>query len=1111
MLWMVLFLHLSTSANVHQFDFKVTLKAEQVALKSVMKDIEKQTGLYFMYSATGSLRVNDPVSITVTNAKLEDVLETLMESRGISWTIMDKAIVLKAVAMKPKENKESLFRTVSGSVLDKDGQPLPGATVQIKGTNIGTTAAVSGVFTIANVPMKQLIIQARYTGYETQEKVLAAEGSIVFNLKPSVSNLDETVVVAYGNATQRSVTGAVSVVKGEEIRTLPNLSFDKSLQGLVPGMRITSGSGQPGAGLSNMIVRGISTGTEAMGGSTVRNPLIVIDGMQVNQDPFLRMDASDVQTSISNPLAQINPDDIAEISVLKDAAAIALYGSKASNGVILVTTKRGQIGKPRITLSHQTDAAFLPANQPKMLNQEQYLDLLYETYHNADPTLTDQAIRSDLYTKFPYRVSGLDTSFYPAPDWIPEVMNSPAFTFSNNLSMSGGTPAQLYYLNLEYTKQDGVVKGSGYERASFRINLDNRLTDWFKLGITSLMSYNIQKAANSQTEAANNTIGVRNLSPLMPIRDEQGNYIPIYMWGDIFGGAYANPALQAQYNFNNTKIYRGLTALNADISFLRHFNFSSTIGVDYMQSENKIKRDPRILLLGTQSSIVDYDTRNANVQWTNSLKYQLQLGQHSIHLMAAQEALIQQTKILSVAVKGSGPVINPYLTDISNSEYTMDTYAGTNAVRKTLSQLVNLEYDLRKKYYASGSWRRDGASVFGNDNPFGNYWSLGGAWVLSEEPFMRSLKNAIQFMKLRGSIGIAGNAAAINSQLRYTLLGYTEYLHEPGLAGNIGLTGNPDIRWETTRQWNGGLQMDLLNNRVSITADIYSKFTKDLIYSSTLPSYTGYTVVSDNIGDIRNTGIELNISGNIIKARKFRWNIAGSWSRNTNKLLKSYNKLNTITTLIANEEGREYNSYYMPVWAGVNSENGSAQWLDENGKPTTVYAQAKKEFVGKTQPDGFGSVTNSLSWNGIELMFQLYYEYGGRLYNSAYSMLLNDGEFPYTNVPIAALDRWRKPGDIAANPVRIRDAAGRTQEYSTRFLEKSDHIRLQNIRASWQLPKRWTGNIGMETARIHIQGNNIAFWSIAKDVDPGAINPGGSVGFAYPLSRTFSIGFNASF
>lgn len=1114
MLWMVLFLHLSTSANGHQFDFKVTLKAEQVALKLVMKDIEKQTGLYFMYSATGSLRVNDPVSITVTNAKLEDVLATLMESRGISWTIMDKAIVLKAAAVKPKETKETkepLFRTVSGSVLDKDGQPLPGATVQIKGTNIGTTTAVSGVFTIANVPMKQLIIQARYTGYETQEKLLSAEGSIVFNLKPSVSNLDETVVVAYGTSNLRNVTGAISVIKGEEIKTLPNLSFDKSLQGLVPGLRISGGSGQPGAGLSNMLVRGITTGTEIFAGSTVRNPLIVIDGIQVSQEPFLKMSSTTTATALSNPLAQINPDDIAEISVLKDAAAISLYGTKASNGVILITTKRGHTGKPRVTLSHQTDAAFSIPNSPKLVSQQQYLDLLYETYKNTDPvTWTDAAIRADIFSKFPYyRVSGTDTSFHPTPDWDKEFIKSPAYTTSNNLSLSGGSPVQLYYLNLEYSKQNGLIKGSDYERASLRINLDNKFADWFKFGITSLLSYNVQNTAQTQSEISSSPFLAKYLSPLLPIRDQHGNYIPRYEWGHSFLTDFVNPAMEVAYAYDRTKMYRALTSFNADISFLRHFTFASIVGFDYMNTENKIKQDPRLYRSGTSAKIIDYDTRNANIQMTNSLRYQLQLGQHHLNVLAAQESQIQQTKFISVGVKGNSQFVDPYFTDISNINYSYSSYSGYTRLRKTLSQLVNLSYDFRQKYNLNFNWRRDGVSAFGSDNPFGNYWSIGGAWILSDEPFMQAAKNNIQFLKLRGSFGYSGNASAITNAMRYTMLTSTRFLNEPALIGNL-TTGNPDIKWETTKQWNAGLQTDLLDNRLSATADIYVKYTEDLIYARTLPSYSGYSTVMDNIGDIRNKGIELSITGKLFRAKDFSWTVNGNWSTNSNKLIKSNNKINIVSNIFSNEEGREYNSYYMPIWMGVNSENGNPQWKGADEKPTETYNDAQKEFVGKMQPDGFGSVFNTFRWKDIELMFQLYYQYGGHLYNTGLTELLNDGQYVYTNISAKALDRWKKPGDVAANPKRTMNSQT-IQQPSTRFLQKSDYIRLQNARISWQMPKRLTGNIHTESLRLYIQGNNLAIWSSTSGIDPDLINAAGAAGFAYPLSRTYSIGLNASF
>ncbi|MGN7722625.1 SusC/RagA family TonB-linked outer membrane protein [Chitinophaga sp. 22620] len=1112
MLWMVLFLHLSTSANVHQFDFKVTLKAEQVALKSVMKDIEKQTGLYFMYSATGSLRVNDPVSITVTDAKLEDVLETLMKNRGISWTIMDKAIVLKAVAVKPKENKESLFRTVSGSVLDKDGQPLPGATVQIKGTNIGTTTSGTGSFSIMNVPAKQLVIQARYTGFEPEEKVLGTEASTVFYLKPSISNLDETVVVAYGTSTKRSVTGAVSTVKGADIKSLPNRSFDKSLQGLVPGMRISGGTGQPGAGLSNMIVRGISTGTEVLGGSSVRNPLVVVDGMQVTQETFTRMAATDAYTPLSNPLAQINPDDIAEISVLKDAAAIALYGSKASNGVILVTTKRGRVGKPKFVFSHQTDAAVRPSSIPKMLNQAEYLELLYETYRNTDPVgWTDEAITSDLYKKFPYQVSGNDTNFYAQPDWKREIYRNPAITLSNNLSISGGTPAQTYYINFEYTKQNGIVKKTGYERASVRFNLDNKVTDWLKFGMSSMFSYNVQEAGYQSEGPVAGAPSTDVLSPLLPVRKSDGQYLNIYEWGNYYNSRQPNPAMEVDYNFNRTIAFRGLTTVNADVSFLRHFNFNTQLGVDFMQTENKERLDPR-LDYPVGGKIEDYNTRNANILWINTLKFQTQIGlQHHIDVLAGQEAQIRNSKITNISAKGAyGNTTNPYYTDVSNPEYAIENASSVTGKNTTLSQFVLLNYDYKKKYYVSGSWRRDGASVFGDANPFGNYWSLGGAWIVSEEPFMRSVGHIVNFFKLRGSIGLAGNAAAVNPLLKYSLLDRTLYLNAP-VVWNRSTPGNPYIKWEKTNQWNAGLQTAFFNSRVTADVDMYYKYTKDLLYRIVLPSFAGYAGVTENIGDIRNSGLEISVAGNIIQEKNFRLNLRGNWSKNSNKLIKANKNVYSVSNIISNEEGREMNSFYLPIWVGVNPENGQPLWYDASMKPTGDYNKAAKQFVGKSQPDGFGSVTSTISWKNFELQAMFYYQYGGHFYNNLNSMLLDDGLYPYHNVPVTALDRWRKPGDHAANPVRKLNNINPGYLNSTRYLQKSDYIRFQNLKFTWQLPHAWLTLAKLETVNLYAQANNIALWSRADDVDPDIINPGGVGGFAYPNSKTYSIGVNVSF
>lgn len=1108
MLCALLCLYLSASAA--QPEYKVTLKVHQTELKSILRSIEDQTGLYFMFN-TDIIRLQEKISIHLQAVRLEEALQQLFAARGISWSIMEKAIVLKN---SQPIKKLPAARAITGLVTDESNTPLAGATLQLQGTNIGTLSNVNGAFTLPGVPSGSVVLQARFTGFKPRDIAVGNESNLSIRLERSVSQLDEAVVIAYGTATERSVTGAISTVKGEQIQTLPNRSFDKSLQGLVPGLRISGGSGQPGAGLSNMIVRGISTGTEALGGSSVRNPLIVIDGMPVSQDPFNYMGANQPQTPATTPLAQINPNDIAEITVLKDAAAIALYGSKASNGVILVTTKKGRVHSTTFQFSHQTDLSFRSNIGPKMMNQEQYLRLLTETYRQTDPdTYTDAAIRKDLFTKFPYRSLGGDTSFYPAPDWNKLMYRHPAVTVSNNLSVSGGTPLQRYFINLEYTRQDGILRNSGFDRTSLRINLDNKPVSWLKFGLNSILSYSKQSLSSRQAETPSASLS-DIISPLLPVYLENGAYLMEYRHGASLTGSglVSNPIARSELNFSRNKAYHGLITFNAEATFLRHFSLASLIGIDYMQTEAKDKADPRFTA-SRFGNITDHDLRSANLITTTTLRYNTHfLQHHGLEVMVAQEAQMQNQKQTRIIVAGGDKYTNPYLDDISSQGYYLSSFAGNTTKKNMLSQFAHLQYNFRERYYLTGSWRRDGASVFGNNNPWGNYWSAGGAWIVSSENFMQPTAPFISLLKLRGSIGLAGNSGALSPQLQYDLLEPRQYLFQSALVP-ASMPGNPAIKWEKTRQWNTGLQLSILKNRINLDADYYYKFTGNLIFGTNLPSFTGYPTVQDNIGDIRNSGVELSLSADVVRNASFQWRITANWSRNSNKLIKSSGDFKSISfdpTMTA-REGYEFNSYFLPIWAGVNPENGLPQWQDSTGKPTTDYSIAPKQIVGQSQPKAFGALTNTLSWKGITCTFQFQYQYGGYFLNQQRQFYYSDGTYAFLNAPVGVMDRWQKPGDISDNPIRIFNNPNNGAAHSTRYLYKSDYLRFQMASVSWDVPERLRNVLRMQSLRIFAQGNNLALWSTAKDVDPDNINPGGGTGFAYPNARTFSVGVNTSF
>jgi TonB-linked SusC/RagA family outer membrane protein len=1103
------------SVSAATFAQKITLSEKNASLEAILTKIRIQSGYDFVYNSK-LIKEAKPITVTINNASLEDALKLVLNNEQLVFFLEEQTVMIK------KKEPSFLDRVVDafippidvrGTVLDEKGFPLPGVTVRVKGTNKATSTDNSGKFYLNGVD-DDAVIEFRIIGYKVKE--IPAKGKFDGLKMEILSKELEEVVVAYGKTTQQALTGAVTVVKGEQIASLPNRSFDKSLQGLVPGLQITGGTGQPGGGIANMVLRGIATGSDATSaGQTFRNPLIVIDGIPVSQDNFQFPVTANV-TPVTNPLAQLNPSDIESISVLKDAAAIALYGSQASNGVILVTTKKGKAGKTMFNVRQQTDFSTRLKGETEVLNTEEYLNLLYETYRNTPRVVngvstvwTDADILADLKTKFPVRADG---NFYPAPDWYSELFTNRATTVSTEAGMSGGNDKNNFYLNFEYTKQNGAVKKTGYDRKSMRFNFESHPSTWLKLGTNTTLSYNIQDYNDS--EAPTSFATGTTISPLNPIRLEDGNYKLVYPFGTV--STALNPVADAEYNLNRVVAYRGLSKLYAELRLMKYFSFTSSIGADFMLAELKKKNDPRFYAVSSSvslPSIIERDNRRANIINTNALRFDKSFAEkHTVSLLLGQEAQIITTKLLEAEARGTAETL-PYYEQLGSPGYTMAGIRGNTTRQTLLSVFGQANYGYLNRYFLTASIRKDGSSKFGDQSQWGTYWSAGTGWVVSEEKFIKTnTASWLDYLKIRGSVGAAGNSGAVNAGTRFDEITAIKFLGKNG--GFLSSLGNPEIQWEETFTWDVGLEIRLLNERISFTADIYHKKTNDLIYSTNLPSVSGSDRVLANIGDMENSGYELSVSGVIIQKKGFRWNFNTNWSSNQNKLIKANVPLTTISGgMLANEEGRNFNSFYMPVWAGVNPADGKPQWIDANGNPTSTYANAKKEFVGKPQPDGYGAVTNVFKYKDLELSAQLYYQYGSKIFDATLSRpLLTDGRFPYNNQVKGALDYWKKPGDISANPRRLlNNTSDGGTNVSTRYLSKGDYMRLQNITLGYSLPKTLLTQLHLMAVKVYLQGHNLATITRFPGPDPDNASVGGSTAFAYPNQRSFSAGVNVSF
>jgi TonB-linked SusC/RagA family outer membrane protein len=1089
------FLHVSATGLAQNINFK----QKNASFEQIVKEIRLQTG-YNVLVSSNKIKSIGPQDVNFRNTPLLEVLRTALKDQALTFEIDDRTVLIKEKTPSFLDKVVDAFIPpidVRGTVLDENGMPLAGVTVRVKGTNKATSTGNDGKFYLAGVD-DDAVLEFRMVGYKTLE--LSAKGKFDgLRMEQITNNLDETIVVAYGTTTQRNSLGAITVIKGEQIASLPNTSFDRSLQGLVPGLQISKGTGQPGAGLSNMVLRGISTGSDVSFGSTVRNPLIVIDGVPVSQENFQFVVGTN-ETPVTNPMAQLNPSDIESISVLKDAVAIALYGSKASNGVILVTTKKGKAGKTIVGFRHQTDINTRLLGKVEVLDQQDYLKLIYDTYKTTNSALwTDDAILADLKSKFPVRSDG---SFYPQESLF-DALFSNGHTSSNNLSVSGGNDKTNFYLNLESNDQEGIVKKSGYNRKSIRFNSEHRLASWFKLGFNSTFSYNTQEMGNG----SESTLLV--YSPLLPIRREDGSYQLTYTQG--FASESGNPVAMTEFNYSRNISNRGLSNLSAEARFLKYLTFTSNFGIDFMLAESKGKSDPRFANI-TPPSLSEQSVRRNGLINTNMLRFDKIFGErHTLGLLAGQETQVNTDKRFTISAAGTAATL-PYYDQVNSPGYTISSSTVVPSKQTLLSFFGQLNYNYDDRYLLNSGVRRDASSKFGDQSQWGTYWSAGAGWIASNESFMSGAKGWLNFLKFRGSLGIAGNSGAISNLLRYDLLSAIKYGNISGVQVSVSSLGNPDIRWEKTFNWNAGLEMRFLKQRLSITADIYSKKTTDLIYVTNLPTIAGYTAVLSNIGDINNKGVELVVAGTIIDKKSFRWNMSANWSTNENILVKANVPLSTISGgTLANEEGRNFNSFYMPVWAGVNPIDGKPQWLDNAGNPTSTSGQAKKEFVGKPQPDGFGSIFQNFSYKGFDLSAQFYYQYGNTIYDASYSSLMNDGNIPYVNQLKSALGYWKAPGDVAVNPIRRLGNTDRGSIVSTRYLAQGDYLRFSNLLIGYNLQGRILEHLRISKLRLYAQVNNVAILTNFSGPDPDIISVGGSTKLGYPNERTYSLGLNVNF
>lgn len=685
-------------------------------------------------------------------------------------------------------------------------------------------------------------------------------------------------------------------------------------------------------------------------------------------------------------------------------------------------------------------------------------------------------------------------------------------TNSNDLTFSGGNEKGNYYLNFNYLSQEGIQKKTGYDRYSVRYNINNTVLPFLTIGFNSTLSYNIQDFSGTAEQPYETNGLAYSLSPLLPVKNVQGDYVLTYPYGNPYlsGQPIPNPVASTEFNINRMVSYRGLASGYAELSFLKNFKLKTFLGVDYMFSNTKQKVDPRIndaINLAGGGTVAENNLTRTSYITTNTLRFDKNLGSgHTVNILVGQEA---QSFVNKTVYAAGTTLTSPFFDEISNAS----TRTSTSAFNKEnlYSLFSQACYGYQNKYLVSLSARRDGSSKFGEKNRYGNYWSTGVGWVISQENFA---KNAtwLNYAKLRGSIGTSGNANSINQNTRFDILNIVNYGGTSPATAGVQQTslGNADIEWEKTLNLDAGFELRFLREQLGLSVDIYQRRISNLLYTVPLPGLAGFTTIVDNYGKMENSGIEISLSADVIKTKNFQWNLNANWSTNKNRLTKANPDVITTTTSI-NKVGENFGSFYLRKWAGVSSTDGKPMWIDSLGKQNTDYRVAKQEIVGKPQPDGFGGITSTFRYKSLELSLFFYYQYGFDIYDANLTTLLNDGwNLPYINQASSALDRWQKPGDVAANPVRVLNNPNRGNIPSTRYLFDGSYIRFSNAYLSYILPAPLTNKMKLSFVKLYIQANNLASWSKYPSIDPGGVKNDGSTGFSYPNQRSYSIGINVT-
>ncbi len=978
-------------------------------------------------------------------------------------------------------------RTVTGRITDEKGTPIPNASIVSSHGRVAAASTSDGSFSISiDGKSTQLYITA--IGFAEATISLDARTFYTTQLKSAQSNLEEIVVTGYSAEKKRDIAGAVSSVKGKEIENLPVQSFDKAIQGRMAGVQVQSNNGTPGGGVT-IRIRG--TGSINAGNS----PLYIIDGIQVT--------GGDISRSLpgANTLAGLNPNDIESIDVLKDASA-AIYGAQAANGVVIITTKKGKAGRTKFGFNYQTGYTE-PIKKVDMVNGTEFLQMVYEARVNNVLNAGGNPATAALTTSSFTGLYGLTSDKFGEAktyDWQ-DAVNRKGYNHNAEVTATGGNDQTTFYLSGSYNKFDGQIIASDFERGTFRLNIDHKANSRLKFDTRINLSSYKQNAVQTSNSGGGVVFSAVFTPPVQPIYNEDGSYAE-----PLIGGRTNNVIKVADYDVYAGTTNQLLGNFGITYNILPNLSFRSVYSIDYTDVLEDRYIDPRTIAGSAyQGQANALNTRQVNWSTDQLLNYDQQFGTEH-NLTGLLGFTYRQATSSTITAQGRG--FPNELFQTLQSAATPFSVSANTTIFKLAGYFAKANYTWRNRYLINATLRYDGSSRFGDNNKYGWFPSVGLAWKAGEEDFIKT-SEVFSDLKVRASYGITGNGAVDNFAAR-TLYGGTGSYNNVGGITPSGL-GDKSLAWEENQTINLGLDFGLLRNRITGTVEVFRRNTNKLLLARQIPTTSGFSTITQNIGKLKNEGLELQLNTVNIEG-KFRWSTDFNWTWIRSKVLDLGGPDRLGTTYFV---GQPLQVVFQPDFAGVNPATGRAFWYDAKGNPTyqplTTGDNDARRIIGTSLPTSYGGLLNTFSYSGFELSVLFQGQFGNPLINNNAFFLETQGAFE-ANVTQRAYDRrWQKPGDLTdmARPFAGTEPRHRgLNQFQGRNYEDASYIRLKNVSLAYTLSSGWLRKVGVSAPRVYVQATNLTTFTGYTGYDPEVV--GGDLG-AFPQGRTLTAGISFNF